>query len=376
MRTSHAGALAAVLVAAVAAFPGPAAPPDPADEQLLKDRHVPTDGPGLVDYFKKRTLNADDQSAIQALVRQLGDDDFDKREEASQKLAEFGLRAKPFLTLALDDPDAEVVQRARGCLRLIDAGAASETTSAAVRVLARLHPDGAAEALLGYLPSADDVLAEEVRLGLAELAVRDGKADPALVAALTDKAPARRAAAAFALCRGGADDQLPAIRKLLDDPDPAVRCRAALALAARREKAAVPVLIAGLDQLPADEASRVAAYLYRLADDKGPPPPADAGAEARRQYRDAWKKWWDDNGDKLDAARLEEADKTLGYTLVVLLDLGVVMELDAANHPRFQLDKLEFPLDAQMLPGDHVLVAEHNANRVTERTSANQVVWE
>src|SRR5262249_29224851 len=66
----------------------------------------------------------------------------------------------------------------------------------------------------------------------------------------------------------------------------------------------------------------------------------------------------------------------LGYTLVVLLDKGKVIELDNANKPRLELEGLEFPLDVQLLPGDHVLAAEHNGNRVTERDKKGEVVWE
>jgi HEAT repeat protein len=385
MRTPHTRPLPvglfAVLFVSLLFTPTPAAPadaPDSADEQVLKENKVPVDGPGLLEFFRKRTLDAADEAQIKGLIVQLGDDDFDLREDASQRLTDVGLRAKPFLTRALTDPDAEVIHRARECLRHIDqGGAAVNVAAAAALVLARRRPDGAVEALLNFLPSlADDNLAEEVRNVLADLAVRDGKPEPVLVAALADKSPAKRAAAAVALCRAKVTDELPAVRKLLDDADPVVRSRAALALAALREKAAVPALIGVLDQLPPAEASRVADYLYRLADDKGPPPPAGDDVAARRKYRDAWKAWWDANGEKLDAARLEEADKLLGFTLVVLLERGEIMDLDAANKPRFTLDGLAFPLDAQLLPNDHVLVAEHNGNRVTERNSKNEVVWE
>ena len=92
--------------------------------------------------------------------------------------------------------------------------------------------------------------------------------------------------------------------------------------------------------------------------------------------RKVWKAWWDDNGAHVDANRLEKAARTLGYTLIVLLDQGRVLELDSANHPRLQIDRLEFPLDAQLLPNGNVLVAEHNGNRVTERNSKNEIVWQ
>src|SRR5262249_19013229 len=82
-----------------------------------------------------------------------------------------------------------------------------------------------------------------------------------------------------------------------------------------------------------------------------------------------------ENGDKTSLAKLDAQRPYLGYTLIVLLDQGRVLELNAQNHARFQIDNLELPLDAQMLPGERVLVAEHNGNRVTERNRKGEILW-
>jgi outer membrane protein assembly factor BamB len=88
-------------------------------------------------------------------------------------------------------------------------------------------------------------------------------------------------------------------------------------------------------------------------------------------------KWWESEGPKLDVARLEELSKTMGFTLVLLLDQGKAMELDHANRPRWSVEGLEFPLDVQALPGDRLLAAEHKGNRVTEReTKTGKLIWE
>jgi hypothetical protein len=52
--------------------------------------------------------------------------------------------------------------------------------------------------------------------------------------------------------------------------------------------------------------------------------------------------------------------------------------MDAKNAVRWELEGLQFPLDAQYLPGDRVLVAEQAAGRVTERDlgKKGEVVWE
>ena len=50
----------------------------------------------------------------------------------------------------------------------------------------------------------------------------------------------------------------------------------------------------------------------------------------------------------------------LGYTLLVLLNDNRVVEWDRDGKPRWQIDKLASPLDAEVLPGQRVLIAEHD----------------
>ena len=213
--------------------------------------------------------------------------------------------------------------------------------------------------------------------------MKDGKSDAALVAALTDKNAARRGGAGSVLARAGAADQRDAVRKLLADPEPAVRYRVAMALIAAKDKAGLPVLIdllveveevhVGDTPLPSQDVGAIECLLHHIAGDKGPAPATGTDAPARRKYRDSWLAWWKENGKDLDAAKLAQLTRNLGCTLVVLLDQGTVMDLDGQKKPRFQIKGLEFPLDVQYLPGDHVLVAEHNGNVVTERDKANTV---
>jgi hypothetical protein len=378
MRRLLLGLAPCVLVPVLAVAVGPGGGGS-ADEKLLREHKIATDGPGLLDYFRKRTLGDAGLARINEMVRQLGDDEFEVRERASEGLVALGMAARAALRAALKDPDLEIRRRARECLDKIDRGVeiALRVNAAAVRVLARLRPAGAAGVLLDYLPSAEDEsIAEEARRALTTLAVRAGKVEPVLVAALKDRLAVKRAAAAVALCRARAAAHLPAIRKLLADPDPSVRFGVALALAEAREKEAVPVLIALLDRLGPRNYGRVEELLYRLARDKAVPLPARSGEKGRREQRRAWQAWWKEHGAGVERDRVGEVARTLGYTVVVLLDEGVVIELDGANRPRWQISGLEKPLDVQRLPGDRVLVAEFQANRVTERTSKGEVVWE
>jgi hypothetical protein len=149
----------------------------------------------------------------------------------------------------------------------------------------------------------------------------------------------------------------------------------ALALVRWRQKEAVRVLITALDQPITPRYGQIEEVLFQLAGEKSPTL-ADNDEDAREDYRKAWEKWWKENEGKVDLAVLDERDKLLGRTMVVLLDENQVLDLDPSNKVRWKIDGIEMPLDIQPLPGDRVLLAEYKGNRVTERNSKGKVVWE
>ena len=162
----------------------------------------------------------------------------------------------PFLREAannLDDPD--FAAKPHQCLEGIEGSHAAAVSMAVVRSVAALKPDGAADALLQYLPYAEnDKAAQEVETALAAVALnKDGKPESAVVRALTDATPVRRAAAAVALCRVGGDEQKAAVLRLLKDPKPTVRFLRLSALADAYQGDAVPVLIDLLADLPNEQ---------------------------------------------------------------------------------------------------------------------------
>jgi hypothetical protein len=348
------------------------------DEKTLRDAKLDTSDPALLEFFRKRTATDADLAKIRDLIGELGNDSFQVREKASTQLLTYGRAAVPLLRDAFkNNPDVEVQRRAEECLRRIEERGEATLATAAARLLARKKPAGAVEVLLAYAPSADDdLVADEVRSALGALARnKDGKLDPAVVAALGDKAPARRAAAAVAICRSGSTEHRDAIRNLLKDTDLDVRLHVAVALVRLKEKDAVPVLIELLPQTQLTQLWQVEDILYRLAGEQAPTVAAGTDEAGRRKYRDAWMGWWKEHGEKADLARLDR-NELLGYTLVVLLDKGKIMELGPKNQVRWEIDNLGFPLDVHYLPGDRVLISENQGGRVTERNFKGDVLWE
>src|SRR5207302_10742741 len=121
------------------------------DEAVLKAAGLATDGTAIVRFFQKRTLTEADQSLLAANVRRLGADSFPERERAMLELGAAGRSALPFLRPALNDPNAEIVQRAKRLLQELESGRELDLVQAAARLLADRRPAGAAEAVLRFL---------------------------------------------------------------------------------------------------------------------------------------------------------------------------------------------------------------------------------
>ncbi len=95
----------------------------------------------------------------------------------------------------------------------------------------------------------------EVQAALNAVAFTDSKLEPAVLRALEDRSPLRRAAAAEALCQSRHAEHQAAVRRLLNDPDAGVRLQAALALRGLHDKAALPVLIAQIREADPEHTS-------------------------------------------------------------------------------------------------------------------------
>ncbi len=168
----------------------------------------------------------------------------------------------------------------------------------------------------------------------------------------------------------------------MHDPDLGVRLKTALALAGAREREAVPTLIDLIGELPSVQSAPAEEYLQRVALDRGPAtlPPGDGeGGENRKKRRTAWADWWKANGDRVvlvDRYTPSSLEHYHGYTMVVLMNSGTVMELGTDRKPRWQINNLLNPRDAVVVGTDRVLIAEWNGQRVTERNLRGEIVWQ
>jgi hypothetical protein len=364
----------------------PARAEENADEKLLKTSAVPTDGPGLITYFQKRTLADDTRAKVARLIHQLGADTFKEREQAGNELEDLGGLVRAQLAQATKDDDAEIRRRARRILiKLGPASAENALYPVAARVLASRKPAGAAKALLDFLPCVEDVdVAEEVARSLAPVALgKDGKADPAVLAALTDRFAIKRYSAAEALIAVGGAAHRPAAKKLLADPESVVRRHVAVALLMAREKSAVPTLLELLKAKSSDDADAAEDALALLAGEDAPTPENDSRPAHDRHVKN-WENWWKEKGEKIDLAKLDLTG-TGRATLVALLSNnmvggrgrfsnGSVMELDNNGKVRWEIKDLMYPVHVSKHRRDRVLICEYQRNRVTERDLTGKIV--
>ena len=346
-------------------------------ERVLMEANVAIDGPALIAFFKARTLTQAEQDRLAAAINNLGDDSFEVREKASSDLVSAGRLALTFLSKALSSKDVEVVSRAQRCKQEIELRPESSLVPAAALMIALKRPDGATEALLNCLPWLDDEsLHEELFKALARLGLKkDGRAAPELTAASKDRDPTRRAAAAFVLGRGD-EAARRAVTPLLADADARVRFHAAASLLRAGDKAAVAPLCVLLTDSPAAVAWQSEDLLCRLAGEKAPAVSVGPGTEVeRRKARAAWETWWSANREKVDLAKVS-LDESFQSGIIIAELEGRVWEAGPDGMARWSFNSANRPIDARLLPGGRVLVAEHGANRVTERDRKGTVLWE
>lgn len=338
---------------------------DARDEAIVRAARIGTDGESLLKFFRSRTLTEADRLALEEQVKQLGSRSFAVRERAFEALKKRGLPAIAFLKPALMNMDLEIVRRAERCIAEIDRGPGPELSAAAARLLARKPPAGAIATLVAYAPHAEDENVEDALLeALVKLTPATGKPDAALLAALTDEQPSRRAAAGYVLGRRA--DAQPQVRKLLADREVTVRFRAAQGLLVGRDRAAVAVLPALLSDTPLSLAWQVEELLVRLGGENAPSASLGSGdPAARKAARTAWEQWLKKSGDKADLARVSDLRRVLGLTLAVEYNTARIWECGPDGTIRWEITNLHGPMEAWVLPGNRVLVADGNS--VTER---------
>ena len=221
------------------------------DRAILKRNKVEPTTESLIAVVRQACGQDVKSGEIAAEVAKLGNNRYAVREQATKRLLEIGPVAVLFLRRAMSSADAELAKRAREIADKIVEKNSSEVLPAAVHVLLRQREKSAVEALIQLLAFVHDPeLEADIWYGLDGIAGKDTAMADIIGKHVSDDSPARRAMAAhFAARYGGRDGKAKAAR-LLADPEPLVRLRAAQGLTAADDGRGIPALI---DLLIADE---------------------------------------------------------------------------------------------------------------------------
>ncbi len=360
------------------------------DKELLKKRGLGVDSKSLLEYLRKRTHPEADPTKVDVLIKRLGHELFQLREDAQAALLELGPTALVALKQAEKSEDTEIRRRAEEIRTRIEANAQPVVQAATIRLIGEIKPNGGAEVLLAFAPfAADQKIEDELAEALGNIAKKNEKVAKKLVEMLSDRLAAKRGVAVDALLRAGVKSE--SAQALLKDKDAGVRLRVAIKMVRQKDasKEVVPVLISCLSELPPERLWPAEEILTRLAGDKAPAAALGSTKATQEQCRNEWEKWWEANKETIKLAKLQGPAQPLGFTLVMhqiqasrvvngrrIYAQARVVELNSEWKTRWQFDLDSYPVDGEVVGGSRVLIAEYQKNRITERDFKGNILWQ
>ncbi len=328
--------------------------------------------------FTQKTPSASDQIKIKDLIRELGDDNFEIREKASQKIKTLGDLVVPALRSMSNSPDAEIKGRAKILLEEMGETKAKPVSSSLVKLLVLKKTKGLLAALLAYFPVAESD--EQFNDFLESAILYSGQLsapDPIILTSLDHTNLRIKLAAGMLLLPFNDTNSRANLQALLNDKNPWIKNRIALALVLRADKSAMLELIQSLADLTPDQASESDTFLSELA---GLNLPADlpSGSTDRKKTKDAWLAWWNKNAEttSLTKALLGNLQPiSNGNIIISSLANNQVLEIDRNGKVRWSITGLSGPMDAQALANGRILITEHHNLKVTERNTKGEILW-
>jgi hypothetical protein len=313
-------ALAVLFLARVATT----AEADPAT--ILKAGGITPTAANVETYLRGWIVDDALKARITKLVAQLGSEDFDQREQASEDLARIGPTAIEPLRTAAKSTDPEVRQRASDLLTRLDSDQvkrARETLPlAAFQWMAKTKPAGGPTLILDVLPHLTSWAHREAAAGALWACVTPADSER-LRRVVREGPPASRAAALPALELAEGDKAVALLHDYLKDPVPAVRVAAARALLDRQPADAATALLSLLDSDDADSRGQAARLLQLLS---GIPGEGDRALDWT-QATARWREWG--ASTKADRFRLVGADRLRPDRFGVLLSVTFTDEIAA-----------------------------------------------
>src|SRR5581483_11281884 len=210
----------------------------------------------------------------------------------------------------------------------------------------------------------------------------------ALVAALADPSPLRRAAAYVALTEGGPateririKDAFPKVKTaVLKEADVEAKFAGLWSLAlTTREKEFIPELVNLVPKVSRGHVWQIEELLLQLAGDHPKGGRFLKSPESLAKARDAWLAWWKEKGEKIDLAAINFKPRIAGITDVIEMDYrgygqGRIVSYGPDMKEKWRINNVNNPTDMKVAPDGRVFVVESNNNQVTQRSTSTGAI--
>jgi HEAT repeat protein len=328
---------------------------------------------GIAKYLQSLVPNEERQRQLQDLVQQLGDSNFNVRQQAQAALEEMPSPPVDLLRQAADSSDAEIRFRARQILAAVSGGDSRLAIQAVLNYIVDRRLTGLAQPLLEFLPHWDDH--SPYGLAARALIATAGRDDAPLLQKTARSGPAGlrpmtlRALAEVLQAEAASD-----LTELLGDKDLQVRIVAAEALANLGRRESLAALVVLLDVDDRDVRSRAGEVLRNftrqdfsyVAYDK---PETRAAAVAQ------WRQWVAAHGESAKVYfPLSPHQQFVGRTLMSLYP-NTLREIDAEGVKQFERRTFTYVWGCHATADGRRLVADYSKRFIVEYNAAGEQVW-
>lgn len=346
--------------------------PSPYLRQLAEYELQPTTE-SLGQYLRSLNPVGDQRAEIDALIQQMGDPRYERREAAMRSILLRPGVVKAPLEQALTGDNAEIRWRAKEVLQRTE----RESRSLLFAVLTTIEKEpiaGLAEPLLNAAPHADErYLTSAIGRALAATASKDDV--PVLREKAGAQSPTVRILALEALGQVDAESAAAEALPALDDADPQVQLAAARVLASQGRRESLAVLVRLLTASDAEVRAEAFRVLHALTGEKFDYRP-HAKAHSRAIATMQWNRWLAESSATAPLKLpLAIAPIDFGRILVCDFRLNRVLEYDLSGKEIWQHQVPGQPMACRGLSNGHRLIGSYAGKCIIEFDEDGKEVW-
>ena len=341
---------------------------------VLAEHGIEATAESLRGFLRSMHPTAEVKKQIDETVRQLGDDDYQKRKDAQKSLLAMAIVPVEALLAAKESSADEEVRDAAARILAATEGKRSRVLFAALMTIRKKEIKGLAEPVLAAVAFCNQqYLLESIGQALKSTAAEVDA--PLLRKAVADASPEVRIVAATALGTVLKEKAKADLENLNKDADPRVRLAAARAMADYGDRASMEMLVSLLEAEDVIIRGGAIRSLRSLTGQKIDFVPYD-DVEKRKPAVEAWKAWIAIDGKtaKLNFP-LADTKFLLGRMLFANYRTGKITEINEKGEETWTTTASN-PWGVLGLPNGHRLVSSYTTRNVVEYNGKGEKVWE